>query len=420
MSRVKHILIVGSMLELSACSKEDPCDENPNLIICLGSDTETGGVQETGDSGETGITELDECAPLEVDQVGHTYECHGSGNGWLQLSVYPVGSRDPECLSWGDQQRPEHPTVDDCVAVDLGSLPNNVPGPGACCTEQALPEFIVEQCNDDCGHAACKLAIEKLREAALSLSTKGAEGVVRLDLFYLANLLEMPDTFGKCVTKVTMAGGELTPVELGPGSSEKLEIGHIESATINLQCALDDLEPYTFIGNICDSPPNVPIVEEESNMGGIAATGTVTVIGPGGDASTTLYDISFQFIERVNRSGSVEFRLDDFTARSSTAAYSSLVFNEPSMRLVAPASGTLVGESITFPPGSLRMEVTAAITTDGELLFGGRPVSGVYVNTDSATATRSEVGKFSIVEATFEASGHRFVLHTDEGSVQPR
>jgi hypothetical protein len=278
-----------------------------------------------------------------------------------------------------------------------------------------LPDSIIEQCNDDCGHAACKLAIEQLREAALSLSTEGAEGVVRLDLFYLANVLEMPDTFGKCATKVTNAGGELTAVELGPGSSTTLEFGHIESATIHLQCALDDLDPYAFVGNICDAPPNMPIIEEESHMGGIAATGNVTIIGPDTVANASLHDISFQFTERLHRSGSVEFRLTDFTARSSTAAYGSFVFTQPSMRLVAPASGTMADERITFPPGSLRMEVTSAITADGEPLFDGRPVSGVYVNTGLATATRSEQGDFSVVEATFEASGYRFVLHTEEG-----
>jgi hypothetical protein len=408
------------MLELSACSKEDPCDENPNLIICLVGDTETGGSQESGDSGGPDKPGPDECAPLEDHQVGHTYECHGSGNGWLQLSIYPIGTQAPECLSWGDQQKPKDPTIDDCIAVDLGSLPNDVPGPGACCTEQALPDSIIEQCSDDCGHGACKLAIEKLREAALSLSTKGPEGTVRLDLFYLANVLETPSAFAKCAAQVADAGGKLTPVELGPGASDKLELGHIESATINLQCALDEVEPYVFVGNLCDTPPNMPIIEEESNMRGIAAAGAVAVFGPHGDASVSLSDISFQSTQRLYNSGSVEFRLDDLTARSSTVAYGSLVFTAPSMRLVAPASGKMAGERITFPPGSLRMEVTAAITVDGEPLFDGQPVSGEYVNTGLATATHSEDGNFSFTEATFEASGYRFVLDTEAGSFQPR
>jgi hypothetical protein len=408
------------MIELSACSNQDPCEENPNLIICLGGDSESGGSGETGGSDETGDDVTRECAPLKDNQVGYTYECHGSGNGWLQLSVYPIGPRDPECLSWGDQQRPKHPTVDDCVAVDLGSLPNDVPSPGACCTEQALPKSIVKQCSDDCGHAACKLAIEKLREAALSLSTKGAAGVVRLDLFYLANRLEMPATFDKCATQVAKAGGELTPVEIGPGSSDKLELGHIESATLNLQCALDELEPYAFVGKICDAPPNVPIIEQESHMGGIAATGAVTITGPAGEATARLHDISFGFTETLNRSGSIEFLLDHFTARSSSVAYGAFLFTEPSMRLILPASATMDGERITFPPGSLRMAVTAAMAVDGEPLFDGQPVSGEYVNTDLATATRSEDGKFSFVEAPFQMGGYRFVLDTQEGSVQPR
>jgi hypothetical protein len=414
MSRVKHLFIIGSMLELSACSNKDPCDENPNLIICLGAESETAGTGETGDDPQ------EHCAPIDPGVVSYSYECQGDGNGWLQLSVYPVGPRPPECLNWGDDPKPAKPTIDDCVPIDLTSLPNGIPSPGACCSDEAEPADIVQQCNDDCGHAACKLAIEKLRGAALSLSTKGPEGVVRLDLFYLANLLEMPPTLAKCAKQVANASGELTLVELGPGSSGSAEIGHVESATLNLQCALDDLEPYAFVGNTCDAPPNIPIVEEESNMGGIAEAGAVRIFGPGGDASTTLHDIAFGFTETLNRSGAVEFRLDELTARSSSVAYGSLVFTEPSMRLVAPTSGTTTGEVITFPPGSVRMEVTTAITADGEPLFDGRPVSGEYLNSDSATATRSEDGKFSFVEATFEAGGYRFVLNTEEGSFQPR
>jgi hypothetical protein len=415
MSRVKHLFIIGSMLELSACSNKDPCDENPNLIICLGAESETDGTGETDNQPHGNF-----CAPLDPDVVGYSYECQGTGNGWLELSIYPVGPRPPECLNWGVDPKPAKPTIDDCVPMNLTSLTNGIPSPGACCTDEAKPADIVQQCNDDCGHAACKLAIEKLRDAALSLSTKGAEGIVRLDLFYLANLLEMPPIFDECVTRVTDAAGELTPVELGPGSSGSAVIGHVESATLNLQCALDDLEPYTFVGNACDAPPNIPIVEEESNMGGIAETGAVTVFGPGGDASASLHDISFGFTETLNRSGTVEFLLDDFTARSSTVAYGSLVFTEPSMHLVAPASGTMIGEQVTFPPGSVRMEVTAEITADGEPLFDGRPMSAEYLNSDSATATRSEDGKFAFVEATFEAGTYRFVLNTAEGSFQPR
>jgi hypothetical protein len=179
-TRVHHIFVVLSILELSAAchGDKDPCDENPNLISCQGD--ETGGAYET--ETETGDEPNAVCAPFDPGVYGESYECQGRGNGWLDLVVYPLGEQDPKCLSWGDQEPPDHPTTEDCVPVDITSLPNGVPSPGACCGYEASPEDITEQCNVDCGYAACDLAIAKLRDAALSLSTEGAEGVVRLDL----------------------------------------------------------------------------------------------------------------------------------------------------------------------------------------------------------------------------------------------
>jgi hypothetical protein len=47
-------------------------------------------------------------------------------------------------------------------------------------------------------------------------------------------------------------------------------------------------------------------------------------------------------------------------------------------------------------------------------------VSGEYFNSGVATATRSEDGKFSFVEAPFEGSEYRFVLGTDAATFAPR
>jgi hypothetical protein len=411
--RVHHIFVALSILALSAaCSQnqnQDPCDENPNLIICNGSET---GTYETG-----GMPEEAFCAPFEPGVNGESYECQGNGNGWLELDVYPIGAQDPECLSWGDEERPEHPTTEDCVAIEITSLPNDVPSPGACCGYEASPEHITQQCNDDCGYAACNLAIAKLRDAALALPTEGAKGIVRLDLFYFANLLESPDVLDACAQQVSDANGELTPVALGAGASPELDFGHVNSAVLYLQCALDGEAPYALVGDACEAPPNIPMAEEESNMGGLAAIGAVSISGPMGNLSASLHDISFIFTETLNRSGTVDFRLEEFTADASTVSYGSFVFSDPSVRLVAPASGRVSGESISFPPGSLRMEVTSAITVEGEPMFNGKLVAGEYVNTEWATATRTVDGKFSFAEAGFETGGYRFVLNTEEGSV---
>ena len=412
--RVHHIFVALSILELSAACQQDqnqdPCDDNPELIFCQEGETGETNETETGDEPDT------VCAPFDPGVYGESYECQGFGNGWLDISVYPVGEQPPECLSWGEEEKPEEPTIEDCVAVDITSLPNGVPAPGACCGYEASPEDIAQQCNVDCGYAACDLAIAKLRDAALALPTEGAKGIVRLDLFYFANLLESPDVFHACAQQVTDANGELTPLELGPGSSSALKLGHVQSATLHLQCALDSEEPYVPVGDACDATPNIPMAEEESNMGGLAAIGAVSISGPMGHLSVSLHDISFAFTETVNRSGSVDFRLEEFTAHASTVSHGSFVFTDPSVRLVAPSSGRLVGELISFPPGSLRMEVTAAIMVEGEPVFNGKPVAGEYVNTEWATATRTVDGKFAFTEAIFETGGYHFVLNTEEGS----
>jgi hypothetical protein len=417
--RVQHLFVVLSILAPNiACTqeqpKQDPCDANPNLITCQETGEDETGGGETGDGQGSEI-----CAPLKPGAYGESYECHGSGNGWLDLDIYPIGAQDPECLNWGDKGPPKHPTSKDCVPIDIRALPNGVPAPGACCSDEAYPEDITHQCSEDCAHAACKLAIAKLRDAALSLSTKGAEGVVRLDLFYLANLLESPDKFKLCVDQITKANGTLTAIELGAGASPNIEFGHVKSATLHLQCELDSQAPYALVGDACDTTPNMPTAEEEeSSMSGLAAVGGVSITGPLGNLGASLHDISFAFAETPGATGPVKFRLEQFEAHASNVSVGSFAFIDPSVRLVAPAFGKPDGEMIWFPPGSLRMEVSAVIAIEGQPLFNGEPVSGEYVNTEWATATRSEDNEFAFIEATFETGSYRFVLDTEAGGFE--
>src|SRR5690606_33752831 len=133
----------------------------------------------------------------------------GVGNGWLTLSVHPVGQQAPECVNWGEQGKPNKPTIADCVALDLQAFPDAIPGPGACCSKAVAPERIIEQCASDCGYAACKLAIARMRAAASSLPKNGAKGVVRGDLYALANKLEAPTQLDACASGVASANGEM-------------------------------------------------------------------------------------------------------------------------------------------------------------------------------------------------------------------
>jgi hypothetical protein len=279
--------------------------------------------------------------------------------------------------------------------------------------------MVFEQCVAVCAYAACKLAIAKMREAALSLPEKGPKGVVRDDLFYFADLLDSPTHMETCANHVVDAQGKLATIALGAGSSDQAEFGHVQDATLNLQCSLDALEPFAISDDPCEVAPNTPLPEQESPNGGVIAFGTVIIHGPNGQANSTLRDIAFAFIETYNHDGSIDFLLTDFTALATATRYGNLTYTNPSLRLLAPASARLRGETITFPAGSLRIEATATLVADQQgLLFGGDPISAVYVNTEPATATRT-ADAFALAEATFESDEHRFVLTTGTGGVRP-
>lgn len=333
----------------------------------------------------------------------------------------------PECVNWGPDGKPNAPTTADCVPLDLTMLPNDVPAPEACCIQDAMPPSIETQCEEDCGYAACTLAIAKLRDAALALphpdSTglkKTAEERARGDLFGFANMLEMPVFFAACAKEVDDANGELTEIPLGAGMSTDDLIGHINNATLTLQFALDESEPYVPNGGACDSTPNIPLIEEESNIGGVAATGAITMFAPNGGQSVALSNIAFELRELKKRDGTIDVILTTFEADASDTDHGPMSFIAPHVRLVDPVSAPLVDGTLTFPAGSLRMEVSSVIASDGELLFGGARSSGIYVNTGSAPATRTPDGGFAFVNAPFEAGGYVFVLNTEAGTGSPR
>jgi hypothetical protein len=417
-----------------ACS-QDQCEQQPDSIFCAGADDEAGGTAEdTTDTGDTGGTDETggpggaSCVPLDPgdESVTYQYACQGTGNGWVVLDIVDTveGALPPACVNWGPEGKPDdhEPTSADCFPLDLAMLPLDVPSPGACCTDTALPESVADQCAEDCGYAACKLAIAKLREAAYALPedgvdlvTKKAQERARGDLFGLADMLELPENLETCAGIVKDGNGEPVPVPLGAGMSPDGLLGHINDATLFLQCTLDAEEPFVLQeGYECAYTPNIPLVEDESGMGGVAEAGAVTMLGPDSSESADLSNIEFGFREAYLRDGSVVFYLASFEADAEDAGYGSLMFVDPHIHLAKPVSAPLVSDTVTFPAGSLRMEVSGIVVSGGEVLFGGERSSGVYVNTGPATVARTADG-FAFVDAPFEAGGYLFVLNTEEG-----
>lgn len=201
-----------------------------------------------------GFEDFGACAPLDAGLDGLQHECQGFGNGWMILSIHPVGERPPECVNWGPAGEPDTPTIADCVPIDISEPADGIPPPVACCNDQATPEQVVEQCSIDCGDAACRLAVVRVRAAALELPRRGPRGVVRSDLLHMANRLEDPARLQACAQTVAEADGELVAIPLGAGPSRANRLGHVRSATLHLRCSLDPVEPFVVAEASCEAP----------------------------------------------------------------------------------------------------------------------------------------------------------------------
>src|SRR5689334_9619208 len=58
---------------------------------------------------------FDDCVPhIPDDEIGYTYACKGTGNGWLMVDVDgDPKDPEPECVNWGPDGKPKNPTTAD-------------------------------------------------------------------------------------------------------------------------------------------------------------------------------------------------------------------------------------------------------------------------------------------------------------------
>mgnify|MGYP000654266928 CR=1 FL=1 len=114
---------------------------------------------------------------------------------------------------------------------------------------------------------------------------------------------------------------------------------------------------------------------------------------------------------------SVDFTLVSFDASLTDTVAGSFEIRSPTVSLASAASGTLEGETVTFPPGTLRFLVTASIFVDGQLLFDGEPMRAEYTNTAATTATRGVDGSFAFIDATVQLGEYTAVLNTEPATM---
>jgi hypothetical protein len=369
--------------------------------------------EKAGGEGETG-GDAEPDAPKER----LTYICEGEGIGWLDVTVFGAGEVTT-CLKYKAKEPPKEPTAADCASISLGAVPLGIPRPAACCDDGAVAEGIVSTCALDCGYAACKLAVAKIRTSAAGLEVK--EGLeepserVREDLYALANKLEDPTTLRDCATRVAAAKGGIIAYDLGRGRGKNRGLfGHIRKSTLYIGCMFDEHEPYTIDEKAawCDEPINIPEPVEVAEGRGPIVGGTIAVVGPDVDESLQILGGDYEYRTVRNHDQSVEFHLTSFNGQVYEATIGPYYLRDIKFSLAEPAVAVMRDDVIQFAEGSVRFAVTTLGRVDGVPLLGGAPVTLEYVNTDTATAMLTASGSFAFIDAPFEVGERTGTLVT--------
>ena len=418
--KVDHFLWIAPVVVLgAACSSDGPCLEGGGDGECAAGETK-------------GSDPVEGCAPFEDDEIesGMTFTCQGEGAGWLTTKIYGAGSNNPltGCLAYVDPENiPTFPSPEDCAPIPFEQIPFGIAPPSACCGEDTQELNIVTTCNLDCGYAACKAAVEAMRDSADNMVAQDGipQGVVdttKTDLYAFADLLESPLSLQYCANKVAQNPGGVVPIGLDEGVTSPAAFGHIKEATLHLGCALDPDEPYVAEANagVCEDATNIPEAMQQQQQGGTITSGAITATGPGIDTLAAITNASFEVHEVLKRDLCVDFTLTSFQATVADTSAGSFAFRDPHLSLVGPAAGKLEGEIVTFAPGTLRFALTARIQHDGEPLFGDLPLTSEYANTQPATAIRSVGSSFAFLDATFEVGEVAVVLNTEPAELEPR
>lgn len=179
----------------------------------------------------------------------------------------------------------------------------------------------------------------------------------------------------------------------------------------------DPNEPYILDSDRgeCDEATHIVAAISEQESQTTIPVGAVTITGPDVYSVASITNASIATRETLNNDMSIEFALTAFDTTVPYIAAGSFELRDVQIKLAAPATGTLVHETVTFAPGTLRFTVIA----DGQPLFAGLPMIASFRNRTTATAIRSVNGTFHFADATFTSGDYAATLITQPAVLIP-
>ncbi len=360
-----------------------------------------GGADEVGDGSEY---------PGE----GVVFACEGSGNGWATVEIRGWGT-EVACLNTPDGVK--KPTPQDCQSLPIDLDQVAVGQPWVCCTESTGEDRLEEACSLDCGHAACKLAAQRILETALPLGDDGPYGRAKSDLLAFHDMLLMPDQQEKCAQAVRDAQGALVDVSLGEGTSDD-KPGHIENLTLSLQCDVEYTEQIVEAGE-CIRSAHTPDKPDEQDHDGLIFGGSATFHGPEAEGESELVDGALGVRVATCDEEPCTITLTRLDARFENVVSPRVELTNVTARLRRPAQAWRTGTTVVFPAGSIMLDVHARALLDGEPLSSEVGSVLQVSNVQPAVGSLSEDGTFALEQASFRAGSFEVTLRIEPSPTEP-
>ena len=272
----------------------------------------------------------------------------------------------------------------------------------------------------DCGYAACKLTVGKLREAA---ATVGSD-ILKADLLFVADKLESPEELDKCAGAVQAdlleeAGdgdgdGEVWTVYDLWGGPSNSGPNHLRSVQLHALCDLDDPTTYTV-----DDPPTECTASintdefAEAPVEPSISSSAVTFYGPYAEGTSNISNVSYSVSNPGCTTPPCAMSVTQLDMDAASVQLGSFSVSGVSLSLASTAAGTIDGTSVSIPAGGLVFDVEFKVKVNGDYLLGTSPFTLEFATKGVTTATLDGTGAFEIERAEFGVGGETAILNTE-------
>ena len=397
-----YTLATLAMVNLATACNPDP-GESASLGNTSTSDTNTTA------GGETTPTTSDTDVPLGLcanpqfqpgDGPGTMLQCTGEVTASFTYTA---------CAPFCNQ--PGSPPIDPIPFPAMDEV-------GACCTENATEEQVLDACFSDCAHAACLGAIDKFQQLiddinnsvpgnpAEDCPTQNCRDNAVESLTFFRNYIQLDD-FAGCVQSVK------NNVVFGMGDPPSCSgVGCLQDGVLDLDCDIAGVNTVV-LEPVCDDALNQP--PTGTREAGPIVGGEIAISGLGENDVVAMTGTYVQFARPTCGAPPCPLVLEDVNIAAGNFKVGPFKVSNFKAALATSAQGSIIGDSAVFPAGAISLHVTADIKAGK----GPKTAFSGYASSEADAYVDTTDGVFSLSNAVFSMGPLQFEASVDPSPCEP-